>query len=118
MALPLDQLTRSKDSPLRFQPVSQQDRQKLGQSGQEVQRFRDVRQKLESNAAVRPAGALAKEPAPARMPLTRSPIAAKPVAELGRTVCHRRCTKVLSRISMCQPRQEWLSRKGSRSNTW
>jgi hypothetical protein len=83
MAAPLDQLTRSKDSPLRFQPVSQQDRQKLGQSGQEVQRFRDVRQKLESNAAVRPAGALAKEPAPARMPLTRSPIAAKPVAELG-----------------------------------
>ena len=37
VAAPLDQLAKSKDSPLRFQPVDQAERQKLGQHGQEVQ---------------------------------------------------------------------------------
>ena len=51
VAAPLAQFTKSQDSPLRFQPVDQSERQKLGQHGQEVQRFREERQKLETRAA-------------------------------------------------------------------
>ena len=84
VATPLDQLAKSKDSPLRFQPVDTAERQKLAQHGQEVQRFREERQKLETKAAVRPAEKPSKEFEPARVRLPRSPIVAKPVAELGK----------------------------------
>ena len=84
MAAPLDQLTKSKDSPLRFQPVDQAERQKFSQHGQEVQRFREQRQKLETNAAGAPAETRSKEFAPARVKLPGSPIVAKPAADLGK----------------------------------
>ena len=53
---PLDQITKSKDSPIRFQPVDQAERQKLGQNGQDVRKFLAERQKLETTA---PAAAVA-----------------------------------------------------------
>ena len=48
VAAPFSQFTKSPNSPLRFQPVDPAERQRLGQHGQEVQRFRDQRQKLEA----------------------------------------------------------------------
>jgi hypothetical protein len=84
VAAPLDRLTRSKDSPLRFQPVRQSERQKLAQHGQEVQRFREERRTLETRAAARPTEKPSKEFVPARVRLPGSPIVAKPVAELGK----------------------------------
>jgi hypothetical protein len=84
MAAPLDRLTRSKDSPLRFQPVGQSEKRQFSQQAQAVQRFREQRQTLESNTAGRTAGAGAKEFAPASLRLPGSPIVAKPVTELGR----------------------------------
>ena len=51
VAAPFSQFTKSQNSPLRFQPVDQAERQQLGQHGQEVQRFREERQKLETSAA-------------------------------------------------------------------
>ena len=44
VAAPLDELRRSRNSPLRFQPVDQAERQRLAQQAQDVQRFRQQRQ--------------------------------------------------------------------------
>lgn len=83
VAAPLEQWTRSKASPLRFQPVDQSERQKLGQHGQEVQRFRQQRQEMETNAAVRPAEKPSSQYVPAKVKLPKSPVVARPAAELG-----------------------------------
>jgi hypothetical protein len=84
VAVPFSQFTKNPSSPLRFQPVDQSERQRLGQHVQDVQRFRDQRQKLETTAGAPSAAPLAKELAPARVPLPRSPIVARPAAELGK----------------------------------
>jgi hypothetical protein len=86
LAAPLDQLTKSKDSPLRFQPVDRSERQKLAQRGQEVQILREERRKLETAAGVRVAEKPSKEKefVPARVKLPGSPIVAKPAAVLGK----------------------------------
>ena len=84
VASPLAQLAKRTDSPLRFQPMDKEERQKLAKHGQEVQTIREERQRLETAAA----GALAKQPSsdfvPARARLPKSPIVAKPVADLGK----------------------------------
>ncbi|MBN2023308.1 MAG: YXWGXW repeat-containing protein [Pirellulales bacterium] len=84
VALLLDDLRRSKDYPQRFQPVDPSERQRFRQHAQEVQRLRDERHKLEVNAAGAPAEVRAKEVVPVRVRLPRSPIVAKPVAELDK----------------------------------
>jgi hypothetical protein len=75
-------LGRNQESPLRFQPVNQAERQRLAQQAQDVQRFRQQRQNLEMNAAGTPA--TPRTFAPGRATLSRSPIAAKPGTVLGR----------------------------------
>jgi hypothetical protein len=84
MAASLDRLARSKNSPLRFQPVDQAERQRLVQQAQEVQRFRQQRQGLENNPAGRLAGTRTKEFEPARVRLPASPIVARPGAALAK----------------------------------
>jgi hypothetical protein len=84
VAAPFSQFTKSQNSPLRYQPVDPLERQKLGQRGQDVQRFREERQKLESTAAASSAGQPAKQFAPATGRLPMSPIMARPNAELGK----------------------------------
>ena len=84
MAAPLAQLTKVTSGALRFQPVDASERRQFSQHAQAIQQFREQREKLENNTAGGPAGTLAKELAPARVPLPRSPIMAKPVAELGK----------------------------------
>ena len=51
VAAPLDQFAKSKDRPLRFQALGQEERQRLAKHGQEIQKFRRERQKLETRAA-------------------------------------------------------------------
>ena len=51
VAAPLDQFAKSKDRPLRFQALGQEERQRLAKHGQEIQKFRQERQKLETRAA-------------------------------------------------------------------
>jgi hypothetical protein len=84
VAAPFSQVTKSASGPLRFQPVDQLERQKLAQHGQEVQRFREQRQKLETPVAAASAAPPPKEFTPARVPVPRSPIVARPVTELGK----------------------------------
>lgn len=84
VAARLDDLRRSQNSPLRFQPVDPSERKQFSQRSQEVQRFREERQKLETGVAGTPAEARAKEYAPARVRLPGSPIVAKPGADFGK----------------------------------
>jgi hypothetical protein len=84
VAAPFSQFTKSQNSPLRYQPVDQLERQKLGQRGQDVQRFREERQKLETAAAAPSAEQPGKQFAPATGRLPLSPIVARPNAELGK----------------------------------
>jgi hypothetical protein len=78
MATPINQLAKRKDGPIRFQPVAKDERQKLAQRGQEVQKSREQRRTLEA----RPADTSAQRPGgvsePAKVQLPRSPIVAKP----------------------------------------
>ena len=83
MAAPLNDLSRSKDSPLRFQPVGQSERRQFSQHAQEMQRFGQQRQSLESNTGgVRPDRGQGSRAASVRLP--GSPIVARPAAELDR----------------------------------
>ncbi len=79
----LDDLGRSQDSPLRFQPLDTAERQRLGQRGQEVQRLREERRKLETDAVDRPKEKRSREFAPVRVRFPGSPIVARSGAELG-----------------------------------
>jgi hypothetical protein len=84
LAVPFSQLVKSQNSPLRFQPVTQLERQKLGQYGQSVERYRDARQRLETRVATPLTGQPASRLAPATVKLPTSPIVARPTAELDR----------------------------------
>jgi hypothetical protein len=83
MAARLDQLAARKDSPVRFQPVAQGDRQQLAQRGREVQSSRDERRTVEAKAVV-PAGRNGGQAVePARVTVRPSPIVARPAGPTG-----------------------------------
>ena len=78
----LDQAAQNRNGAWRFEPVDQAERQRLGQQGQDVYRFRDQRQQWENQAAVIPANP-ARRGEPARVNLPPSPIAARSPEQLG-----------------------------------
>ncbi len=84
IATPFDELIKSQDSRLRFQPLDTTERQRLGQRGQEVQRLREERRKLETDAADRPKEERSQEFVPVRVKLPGSPIVARSGAELSK----------------------------------
>ena len=87
IAVPFAQVAKSKDSPIRFRPVAKEERQLLGQNGQEVRKFREERQKLETRALDTPDTPAGKPPKVVELPrvkLPRSPIVSKPVPELDK----------------------------------
>lgn len=84
VAAPLDEFRRSQNGPLRFQAVDQVERQRLAQQAQDVQRFRQQRQTLETGVVGGPAETRTKEFAPARVKLPGSPIVGKPGTVLGK----------------------------------
>jgi len=77
VATSLDRLSKSQDSPVRFQTVDPEERQMLAQRKHAVQKFREERQKLETKSADRSADEPDKEIVPARVITPRSPIVAK-----------------------------------------
>jgi hypothetical protein len=85
-AQPLDEFTKTQDSPLPFQSLNDEDRLGFGRRGQEVRAFREQRQKLEARsidpAAEQPAGT--REPARIRFP--KSPLVGKAGDKLGKDV--------------------------------
>lgn len=84
LATSLDQLAKSKDSPIRFQPVDKQERQKLAQRTQDVQSFREQRQKLETNAAAPLGEKSARGTKPVKATRPTSPILSKAADARGK----------------------------------
>src|SRR6185295_11636652 len=84
VAASLADLAKSKDSPLRFQSLGKNERQKLAQRSQDVQKFRAQRQSQESKAAGASAAKLSEQSKPARIKLPTSPIVAKSAGEFGK----------------------------------
>ncbi len=84
LATPLHQLTQRKDYPLRLQPLDKKERQVHVQRVQEVQKFRQNRQTLETRAPVTAVEKPSREFAPARVRLPRSPIVAKSADQFGK----------------------------------
>jgi hypothetical protein len=82
VAAPISQLAKRTDSPVRFQPVAQQEREQLSQRSRELQTSRDQRRTLEDKPMeTRKPGATIE---PAKVQLPRSPIVAPPANQLGR----------------------------------
>jgi hypothetical protein len=84
VAASLDQLAKSKDSPVRFQAVDNDEKQKHAQRGIDVRKFREERQVLETPAVNTPAHDPQKGFVPARVKLPKSAIVAKPTEELAK----------------------------------
>jgi len=84
VASSLDELAKSKASAIRFQAVDIGEKQQLVQRGKEVRRFREERKKVEAYVADRSTNEPAKQLAPARLRIPRSPIVAKSSGELGK----------------------------------
>jgi hypothetical protein len=84
VAATLDELAKSPDGPVQFQPVDKQARRIYAERGELVRKSREERQQLEARAA----NAAEEEPGQTREPrrgkLSRSPIVAPSVAELGK----------------------------------
>ncbi|HUU81414.1 MAG TPA: hypothetical protein VMW90_08195 [Acidobacteriota bacterium] len=84
VATPLDRLKKSKGTSWRFQSLNKQEREQIGQRGQELRKFREKRQELETKAPDRPATSPSKGFKPPRARLPRSPITAKSAEQLGK----------------------------------
>ncbi|HUE69807.1 MAG TPA: hypothetical protein VMP01_02865 [Pirellulaceae bacterium] len=84
VATSLEELAKSKEAPLRLQPVAKEERQQISQRGQEFRKSRIERQKLEAAAAGPSTDAPAKTIQPVKVKLPRTPIVAQPVDRLGK----------------------------------
>ena len=84
VAAPLDQMAKRKDSGVRFQAVTKNEKQALAQRGQEVGRFRDQRRTQETTGAAPTPLKAGELMAPSRVEQTRSPIVAKAGSQLGK----------------------------------
>ena len=84
VAVPIDQLAKSRNGPVRFQPVARGERKQLVQRGQEVQKSREQRRTLEAKPESASAHAAGAAVEPAKVPQARSPIVAKPANKLDR----------------------------------
>lgn len=73
----LEQLQKSKDSPLKFQPLTKEEQQTFAKQGQAVHQFGETRQKLEAHSAETLNEKPNKGFEPARVKSVQSPIAAK-----------------------------------------
>jgi hypothetical protein len=79
IAASLDNLAKSKDSPIRFQRVPKDERQQLGQRGQDAHSVRAERQKLEAIGSEPPAASPVRAVKPAKARLPKSAFVADPV---------------------------------------
>lgn len=73
----LNDLGRSEDSQYRFRTMDQTERKQYSQHGQNIQRFREERQRREVNEMVAPAETRSKKFVPNRVKFSESPITAK-----------------------------------------
>jgi hypothetical protein len=89
VAMSLDQLSRNQESPQRFQVIDQSERQALAKRREEMQKFRNERQKLETaTTAIRPGRSTDpnKPSEPENVKLPRSPVVSAAVERPGKGV--------------------------------
>jgi len=79
----LEQYTQAEDSPVRFQRMNDEDRQRYSRTGQEVWKHRELRQKLEI-PEVDPVSRPERELRPTRAQFPRSPLRARNFEQLRR----------------------------------
>ncbi len=84
VATSLDRLTKSQDGPVRFQRVEPEERREIVQRKQAVQSFREERQKREVKVVDSSDDEPAKEFAPTRVRISKSPIAARRASEFAK----------------------------------
>ncbi len=80
VAMTFNQLTRRQDSPVRFQPVAQDERQRIVQREREVIQTREERRTVETHAGPAKSG---KQIQPSKAKLAPSPIIAPPTEQPG-----------------------------------
>jgi WXXGXW repeat (2 copies) len=113
VATSIHQLATRRDGPVRFQPVAKAERQQLAQRGQEVQKSREQRRTLEARpvtTTARTSGAVVE---PTKAKLTRSPIVAKPVSQLGRNQAPPKAQQAPKPDPKFQPKAETRTRPRS-----
>jgi hypothetical protein len=84
VAATLADLTKSKESALRFQAINKVEQQKLMQRNQAVYQFRESRQKMEEEHRKEAIEKAAKTPEPIRIKHPQSPIVGKTYNHLGK----------------------------------
>jgi hypothetical protein len=118
VATSIDQLAKRKDTPMRFQPVAREERQKLSQVSREVQTSREQRRTLEAKAAntdIRKPGEVF---APAQVQLPQSPIVAKRANQLAKNQAPPEAQRAPKPDPKFQPKSEPSARQpdGDRNN--
>jgi hypothetical protein len=107
VATSIQQMSRQKENPVRFQPLPKEERQRLTQRGHEVQASREQRRTLEATKAVEPPG---RKPGaafePARSPSPRSAIVAPPANRLERNQAPPRAQRTPKPDPKFQPKPE------------
>jgi hypothetical protein len=78
LAMPLAQLAKRPESPVRLQPVDKQERVQQGQAALGIQKFREERLKSEVRPATKPSEVGGKPTVPATGKLPRSPLGIPP----------------------------------------
>ena len=84
IAAPLNEWTKKKDGPMRFQPLGGGERQKLVESERDVGKFREERNIRESKKERPPAEPRVGKSKSEKVRLPRSPIVAKPADQRGK----------------------------------
>jgi hypothetical protein len=94
-ATTLGQLAKRQDSPLQLQSVAKDERLQFAQHGQDIQKFGQARQGLEASRTKSPTDPLSRVTEPSRVKLPASPLASKPIAQLGKDNIPPRTHEVL-----------------------
>lgn len=106
VAISLDQLSKRKDTPIRFQPVAKEEKQQLVRRSQEVRKSRDERRTLEASAADTSNAKPGKQAEPSRVKLPKSPIVAKSPEQLGKDQAPPKPHKAPKPDSKVRPKPE------------
>jgi hypothetical protein len=84
LAMSFNDLKKSKDLALRFQPLNPSEKHKFAQNAKQIQQYQVQRQKLETVAAGKSAVNISKQFNTQKVKLPGSPIASKSIAELSK----------------------------------
>jgi hypothetical protein len=106
VATSFDQLSKKKDSSVRFQPVAKAEKQQIAKREQEVRTYREQRRTLEAPTEVKANVKPATQSEPPRVKLPQSPIVAKSPGQLKKDQAPPRPPKTPKPDLKISPRQK------------